>query len=448
MRGLVLDLFAGPGGWDEGAVGLEHVVGIEHDHAACSTRAAAGHLTVRADVSTYPTEPFVGKVWGLIASPPCTDFSLAGKGAGIEGDSGRLIFEVPRWVEALRPRWVACEQVPPALPWWEQFARQFAELGYMTWTGLLNAADYGVPQTRTRAFLLASLDFQPQAPAPTHTRHPHPALFGDELLPWVSMADALGWGMTLRPGLTVPSHMHGGGPDGFGGSGARAAAAAARAQGDWVVQTGNNSHVTSREGSRAGEGGVELYERPITEPAPTLDAKVGGAWRVVSGSTVAGEGRAERGPGEPAFTVTSRTDPVKVLHTNRGQDADGNRQTRDASAPAPAPALSTKAGGQWWWTDPSTTIGGDPRVSPRCHHDEGMQGRDALAAAAAAAGEGTGIEPIRLTIVDALILQSFRRDYPVHGTKTKQFEQVGNAVPPRLAARVLKQFAAIETSAA
>ena len=57
----------------------------------------------------------------------------------------------------------------------------------------LNAADYGVPQTRQRAFLMAHRTRSIQPPAPTHTRHPQPALFGDDLAPWVSMADALDW---------------------------------------------------------------------------------------------------------------------------------------------------------------------------------------------------------------------------------------------------------------
>ena len=47
----VIDLFAGPGGWDIGARALGvDTIGIEHDAAACATRSAAQHATIRADV--------------------------------------------------------------------------------------------------------------------------------------------------------------------------------------------------------------------------------------------------------------------------------------------------------------------------------------------------------------------------------------------------------------
>ena len=53
QKGIVLDGFAGPGVWSEGIrrwLGL-HDVGLEWDEAACKTRKAAGHLTIRVDVS-------------------------------------------------------------------------------------------------------------------------------------------------------------------------------------------------------------------------------------------------------------------------------------------------------------------------------------------------------------------------------------------------------------
>lgn len=414
---MILDLFAGPGGWHEGLrlIDRHDVVGFEFDEAACSTRAAAGHRTIRADVASYPLE-HLPTIEGLIASPPCQDFSVAGKRAGRTGEKGELIDQVPRWVDALRPKWIACEQVPPALVIWEEFGRLFRSWGYSTWWGVLNAANFGVPQTRRRAFLMASLAHDVVPPRPTHARRQAPPLFEEPLLPWVSMAEALGWygeGVD-RPARTLcgdrqPRWLY---EDRDG------------THGDVVVRTGANSMVTGRTGSRAGDGDVQPYERPISEPAPTLDSKVGGAW--------------------------------SVLHTNRDQRSDGSRQTR--STDQPSPSLTSKAGGQWkfrggpqenatlrdldepastilasadnggtaWVLDrPATTVQGDPRIGRPGHKDrDGGESQFAEAA-------------VKITIAEALILQSFRPDYPVQGTKSKQFEQVGNAVPPLLAAHVL-----------
>ena len=239
---MILDLFAGPGGWSEGlsSLGLTEI-GIEWDSAACRTAKAAGHLRIQADVATYPTEPFVGKVTGLIASPPCQAWSMAGNRKGeldrinchtladamaagadsidVQWEDGRssLVCQPIRWVRDIKPEWVALEQVPPVVGLWEHFARIFNSWGYNAWAGVLNAANYGVPQTRQRAFLLASLTRKVAPPAPTHCKGGSESdLFGSSLEPWVSMASALGWGMTDRPGLSI-THA---GQD--GGSGARA----------------------------------------------------------------------------------------------------------------------------------------------------------------------------------------------------------------------------------
>ena len=131
---LTIDLFGGPGGWAEGLrmLGLSEI-GIELDAAACATRRAARHRVIRADVATYPMGHLAGRVEGLIASPPCQMFSTAGNGEGRallqqlcryvnQGDYGagcscchpegaRHVLELGRWAEALRPRWVAAEQV-------------------------------------------------------------------------------------------------------------------------------------------------------------------------------------------------------------------------------------------------------------------------------------------------------------------------------------------------
>lgn len=190
---MIIDLFAGPGGWDEGAkmLGLK-TVGLEWDHAACRTAVAAGHPRIRTDVALYPTAPFVGKATGLIASPPCTDFSTAGAMRRLDGVSGRLVTEVLRWSEDLRPNWIAAEQVPAVLPIWQQYARRLGALGYSTWTGILNAADYGVPQERKRAILLATKGGVAAPPPTTHAAEPLADLFGTSLAAWRTLAETCG----------------------------------------------------------------------------------------------------------------------------------------------------------------------------------------------------------------------------------------------------------------
>jgi len=443
---LVLDLFAGSGGWEEGmaTLGIRNTIGVEVDRWACATAEAAGHRRFPADVSALHPSAF-GPVWGLVASPPCTTFSMAGHGAGrrlmavlfkalddvaagrstvaarrheaarilrahmlvdspgmtraARGIAARraavtslLVVEPLRYIRDLRPEWVALEQVPAVLPLWRHIAHILRGWGYSAWTTVLNAADFGVPQTRQRAILGASRVRRVGPPAPTHAKDPGDGgLFGDVLLPWVSMAEALGMDGT-------------------------------------VIRSQN---------SRIGGGQTRLPSRDTDLPSPMVLGTVD-RW---------------------------------TLHTNRDQREDGTRQTVEVDRPAPA--FTGKAGGQWtlrngsqenacerracerracerracerracepagtiffghqkndvrWVRErPATTVQGDPRIGRpgHKHRDRGerMFGEDS----------------VRITVTEAAVLQSFRADYPWAGTKTQQFQQVGNCVPVPLAAHVV-----------
>jgi DNA (cytosine-5)-methyltransferase 1 len=86
---------------------------------------------------------------------------VAGSLTKKEGRTGWLVDEPARFVEALRPTWVAQEQVTGALGVWEEQARLYREMGYHVWTGILTSEQYGVPQTRSRAILMAHLEHRP-----------------------------------------------------------------------------------------------------------------------------------------------------------------------------------------------------------------------------------------------------------------------------------------------
>lgn len=290
----IVDLYSGIGGWDLAAreLGMDPL-GIEWDSRACATRRAAGLRTVRADAYRLPFELRPGMFSGLIASPPCQSFSSAGQGAGrralgtiadatraafagsdplgwvehlaselryVYGDETPNLYRdaerslhvavVARAIGATRPEWVALEQVPEVLPLWEIIARGLRALGYSAWCGVLNAADFGVPQTRRRAILIASRVRPVHAPEPTHAKHPRPSLFGPTRLPWVSMAEALGWGCR-DPSPTVATSR-----DGFGGSRGRAKAG--------KKPSGLDRRDTS------GATGKPNRVIPVGEPAPTI----------------------------------------------------------------------------------------------------------------------------------------------------------------------------------
>jgi DNA (cytosine-5)-methyltransferase 1 len=220
----VLDLFAGAGGWDHGLIRLGYKpMGIERETNVLNTARANGLDRHPADMNT--ANPLHWEAKGLVASPPCQAFSVAGNGhgrdemenlvtaakayhAGVLDWDGALHYVKVRsndWRThlALMPlhwalrtpgvEWTCWEQVPSLLWLWEVCARILTERGWHAWAGLVNAEQYGVPQSRKRAVLMASQ--KPLAPlTPTHSTYHlrHPERVDEGVLPWVSMAEAIG----------------------------------------------------------------------------------------------------------------------------------------------------------------------------------------------------------------------------------------------------------------
>lgn len=219
----IVDLFAGPGGVDVGAhwLGVPSV-GVEFDSNANATRGAAALSTQPGDVRNFGPNDFPD-CNVLAGGPPCQTFTVAGSGAGrraldlvlelVEKLRDRRFAEVEEAVDGLDDErtglvlqpliWaltastpyeaIVLEQVPTVLPVWRAMAAVLEKNGYATDTGILHTEEFGVPQTRRRAVLIARRSV-PQSfvrlPLGTHRRYGRRAIH-DDRLPWVTMRDVL-----------------------------------------------------------------------------------------------------------------------------------------------------------------------------------------------------------------------------------------------------------------
>jgi DNA (cytosine-5)-methyltransferase 1 len=397
-----VDFFDGCGGMAEGLrlAGYD-VVGIENWPIAVASSRVAGHHVIEADIRTLEPRMFA-EFDHAHFSPPCTTFSTAGKGAGrahldalceavkrvMHGEphgledpdeTTLLTLEPARFLAEMRPATISFEQVRAVLPVWEAYADALRDLGYSAWVKLISAETLGVPQTRIRAWLGARLDGEARPPVATHSAYypRSPERLDDGVLPWVSMAEALGWDAGLVAG----------------------------------------------------------FPRRADTPSNKATSRVsidGGDYR----------SRDLRSCDEPAFVLTEKARSWIALP------------------------------GGWNPDLPATTVAGDPRITHRGHHDHGSQGRAPVASSdvrdayekwawkrpattmvgsfrpdiVAAPGYRTTGGPSRqnaegsmkITIEEALILQGFPADYPLQGTRTAQFKQVGNAVPPPVGRAVME----------
>ena len=158
----VASLFSGAGGLDLGFENAGYVIpwANEYDKTIWSTYEANFPHTKLEHSSIVEVSPDdIPEIDGFIGGPPCQSWSEAGAARGIEDQRGQLFFEYLRLVEAKRPLFFLAENVSGIL-----FSKHnkalsailghFADLGYNVSYGLLNAADYGVPQDRHRVIIV------------------------------------------------------------------------------------------------------------------------------------------------------------------------------------------------------------------------------------------------------------------------------------------------------
>lgn len=189
----VLELFAGCGGMALGfkKAGFRSVMAVEWDPAACETLRA--NITGRvAQCAVEEIDPFP-QADVVIGGPPCQGFSNLGD--KVPCDPRRQLWRhFMRAVKDAAPEVFIMENVPPILKSqeYQEIVRIAKTLGFQVNGKVLNAADYGVPQTRKRAIIIGVKNGFPSFPQPTHTDPKRKDLLTSELKPWVTVRDAIG----------------------------------------------------------------------------------------------------------------------------------------------------------------------------------------------------------------------------------------------------------------
>jgi DNA (cytosine-5)-methyltransferase 1 len=198
VRPPVISLFSGAGGLDLGLeqAGLSIRVAVEIDRWARATlacnRPPAAAIPILDDILVHDPADIVaaaglepGEAFAVAGGPPCQSFSTAGRRGSIGDPRGGLFRNYAAVVAAARPRFFIFENVRGILsaaikhrpldergPWAkplesdEQQGSAFRvirsvleeDLGYQLAYGLVDAADYGVPQNRLRVIVLGSRD--------------------------------------------------------------------------------------------------------------------------------------------------------------------------------------------------------------------------------------------------------------------------------------------------
>lgn len=163
----VISFFSGIGGLDQGFIdaGYDVIWANDFDRYAVKTyKANYKNEIILGDINKIPLDE-IPDCDVLIGGFPCQAFSMMGEQRGFEDARGTLFFRIAEVLKykiekGKKPRAVILENVRALKT--HDHGRTFKtikrilndDLGYKVYDDILNSADYGVPQTRNRTYIV------------------------------------------------------------------------------------------------------------------------------------------------------------------------------------------------------------------------------------------------------------------------------------------------------
>lgn len=183
----ILDLFCGAGGLSWGMHKnpyFKTMIALDFDEKAVTTfkknmpdsEVMVGDITDKTVKEKIVSLARNAGVNMIVGGPPCQGYSMKGKKLGLEDPRNFLFREYLDLVDKLQPDVFVIENVKGLLlsanGWFkDEIVKTIEELGYSVNVSILNAADYGVPQSRQRAIFICSKHGTIPLPKPTVTTH-------------------------------------------------------------------------------------------------------------------------------------------------------------------------------------------------------------------------------------------------------------------------------------
>lgn len=174
----VAELFCGGGLMAVGLKSAGYTVTFANDFDKRAAQAYAhniGDHVMCGDITSDEVQAQIPDADIIAGGPPCQDYSVAGAGAGEEGERGKLVWTYLSIIERMQPKAFVFENVKGLItkrhrPTFDALLQRFDEIGYDVSWRLINAWDYGVAQKRERVFIVGirkDLGFTFEFPEPT-----------------------------------------------------------------------------------------------------------------------------------------------------------------------------------------------------------------------------------------------------------------------------------------
>lgn len=174
-----IDIFCGAGGSSYGAqnAGAKIIAGFDIWNPAIVTYSSnfPEARVYESDVRLLDLEKIkveIGEIDLILASPECTNHSLAKGSKERNEESKRTAFEVIRFANVFKPKWIILENVIEMTSWSEhpKLLEELWNLNYFVKEMKFNSESFGVPQARKRLFLLCSLATEAHIPKIRHKK--------------------------------------------------------------------------------------------------------------------------------------------------------------------------------------------------------------------------------------------------------------------------------------